>query len=108
MEGALCQPAPGARKASQTCDPCHSAGKGARHGADMSMISAPRKGPVVNERAKSPEQVRRAQRLAAALRENLKRRKAQSKGRGARSEPAGLPHDSAGIDADNQPPERRR
>ena len=59
-------------------------------------------------RAKSDEQARRAERLAAALRQNLKRRKAQSKGRAAAAERAGAPHDSAGIDADNEKPERRR
>ena len=36
----------------------------------------------------------RAERLRAALRENLKRRKAQAKGR---TQAAGSPHDSAGI-----------
>jgi hypothetical protein len=36
----------------------------------------------------------RAERLRAALRENLKRRKAQAKGRADAGEPA---HDSAGI-----------
>jgi hypothetical protein len=61
----------------------------------------------VNERPKS-EQARRGERLAAALRENLKRRKAQAKGRSAASERAGAPHDSAGIDADNDEPDRRR
>ena len=48
-------------------------------------------------------------RLAAALRENLKRRKAQSKGRAQGGNapekpgsPAAEPHDSAGIDADKR------
>jgi hypothetical protein len=36
----------------------------------------------------------RAERLRAALRENLKRRKAQTRGR---TEPGAAPHDSAGI-----------
>jgi hypothetical protein len=36
----------------------------------------------------------RAERLRAALRENLKRRKAQARGR---TKPGGPPHDSAGI-----------
>jgi hypothetical protein len=41
-------------------------------------------------------------RLAAALRENLRRRKAQAKGRStvSRVERAEKPHDSAGIDED--------
>jgi len=55
---------------------------------------------AVNERQKSPEQARRAARLAAALRENLKRRKTQSKGRAAAVERGAPPHDSAGIAAD--------
>ena len=50
-------------------------------------------------------QTRRAaheRRLQAALRENLKRRKAQAKGRAAADPPEGdaKPHDSAGISAD--------
>jgi hypothetical protein len=46
------------------------------------------------ERKKS-EKERRAERLQAALRENLKRRKAQARGRAEKSEAE--PHDSAGI-----------
>ena len=45
------------------------------------------------EREKS-EKERRNERLQAALRENLKRRKAQARGRVEKSE---QPHDSAGI-----------
>ena len=45
----------------------------------------------------------REERLQAALRENLKRRKAQSRGRAAQgAEPAREAHDSAGIDVDKQ------
>jgi hypothetical protein len=40
---------------------------------------------------------RRAERLKAALRDNLKRRKAQVKGRAAAEAAAPKPHDSAGI-----------
>ena len=43
---------------------------------------------------KPSEKVLREQRLEAALRENLKRRKAQARGRAEKSE---KPHDSAGI-----------
>jgi len=46
------------------------------------------------ERPKLSEQEARARRLEAALRENLKRRKAQARGR---SEKPAEPHDSAGI-----------
>ena len=49
--------------------------------------------------AKAPPQAVRDARLGAALRENLKRRKAQARGRAA-TEPevnTGKPHDSAGI-----------
>ena len=49
------------------------------------------------ERPKSEKELREA-RLEAALRENLKRRKAQARGR---AEQRGMePHDSAGIAAD--------
>jgi hypothetical protein len=41
----------------------------------------------------------REARLQAALRENLKRRKVQARGRAAQGSE---PHDSAGIDADKQ------
>jgi hypothetical protein len=55
-------------------------------------------------RAKSPEQAVQQRRLSAALRENLKRRKAQAKGRTAAPavDPAGEPHDSAGIAEDKR------
>jgi hypothetical protein len=39
----------------------------------------------------------RADRLRAALRENLKRRKLQARGRSQAEKPAGPPHDSAGF-----------
>jgi hypothetical protein len=53
----------------------------------------------MGERSKSEEQKKRQQRLRAALRENLKRRKAQAKARIAAHPPerADKPHDSAGI-----------
>jgi hypothetical protein len=53
---------------------------------------------------KRVEKARRQRRLGAALRENLKRRKAQAKGRAAADggEAAAKPHDSAGIGADKQ------
>jgi len=53
---------------------------------------------------KRAERARRQRRLGAALRENLKRRKAQAKGRaaGGGGEAAAKPHDSAGIGADKQ------
>jgi hypothetical protein len=57
----------------------------------------------MNDRPKTGEQAaQRRRRLSAALRENLKRRKAQAKGR-AVTEPeihTGKPHDSAGIVTD--------
>jgi hypothetical protein len=56
----------------------------------------------VNDRPKTTEKAVQQRRLSAALRENLKRRKAQAKGRAA--PPAvnrpGEPHDSAGIAED--------
>jgi hypothetical protein len=50
------------------------------------------------------DKARRQRRLGAALRENLKRRKAQAKGRAAAKggEAAAKSHDSAGIGADKQ------
>ena len=51
---------------------------------------------------KPSEKALREQRLQAALRENLKRRKAQARGRAEKREEAGEPHDSAGIGADKQ------
>jgi hypothetical protein len=67
----------------------------------------------VTETPKDPQKVRRAQRLSAALRDNLKRRKAQAKQRnlersaasGAKHAPAGPStetHDSAGFGEDKR------
>ncbi len=58
----------------------------------------------MNERPKAVQKARRERRLGVVLRENLKRRKAQAKGRsaadsGQRADP---PHDSAGIAEDKQ------
>ncbi|HEY7664248.1 MAG TPA: hypothetical protein VH934_14115 [Xanthobacteraceae bacterium] len=66
-----------------------------------------------NDRPKRAEAARRQGRLGAALRENLKRRKAQAKGRAAAgaehlgsrdgaAEADRKPHDSAGIAADKK------
>jgi hypothetical protein len=46
---------------------------------------------------KPTERERREQRLQAALRENLKRRKAQARGRAEGAKEAAEPHDSAGF-----------
>jgi hypothetical protein len=55
------------------------------------------------ERPKAAQAARRRNRLGAALRENLKRRKAQAKGRAAAGAPGeDSPHDSAGIGSDKQ------
>ena len=53
---------------------------------------------LMNERPKVTEKERREQRLQAALRENLKRRKRQARGRTETAEP----HDSAGIVPDKE------
>jgi hypothetical protein len=60
-------------------------------------------GPV-NDRPKTTEKTVQQRRLSAALRENLKRRKAQAKGRAAApaGHPAGEPHDSAEIAEDKR------
>lgn len=50
----------------------------------------------MGERPKVTKREQREQRLQAALRENLKRRKAQARGRAGAAETA-EPHDSAGI-----------
>jgi hypothetical protein len=54
----------------------------------------------MNDRPKDPDREKREERLAAALRENLKRRKAQARGRATADSRTGAPHDSAGIAAD--------
>jgi hypothetical protein len=58
----------------------------------------------MNDRPKAAEKAKQQRRLGAALRENLKRRKAQAKGRSAASgaEEAAKPHDSAGIAPDKR------
>jgi hypothetical protein len=56
----------------------------------------------MTDRPKVTEKERREQRLQAALRENLKRRKAQARGRAGNQEDAAEPHDSAGIAADKE------
>ena len=55
----------------------------------------------MTERPKVTAKTRREQRLQAALRENLKRRKAQARTRAETSDSA-EPHDSAGIAADKK------
>ena len=52
----------------------------------------------MSERPKQQKKTAVQRRLAVALRDNLKRRKAQARGR--KDEVRGKPHDSAGIDAD--------
>ena len=58
----------------------------------------------MSDRSKSVGKVERQRRLGVALRENLKRRKAQAKGRVAVESAGrvGKPHDSAGIVADKK------
>ena len=55
----------------------------------------------MSDRPKGTEKERREQRLQAALRENLKRRKLQARGRAEQREGA-EPHDSAGIVPDKE------
>jgi hypothetical protein len=82
-------------------DPCH---KGVR-GATCRTIEA----RAVTDHPKDPQRERRSRRLSAALRDNLKRRKAQLRGRnaerGAEHTPAGPStetHDSAGFARDKR------
>ena len=58
----------------------------------------------MTERPKNAEKARQQRRLGAALRENLKRRKLQAKGRaaGEGAQAPGKAHDSAGIGADKE------
>jgi hypothetical protein len=63
----------------------------------------------IGDGGKAAQKARQERRLAAALRANLKRRKAQAKGRKEGhmaiqtvGEQAGEPHDSAGIAADKR------
>ena len=58
----------------------------------------------MNDRPKAERKAKRERRLGVALRENLKRRKAQAKGRSAADGEAraGTPHDSAGIAEDKK------
>ena len=55
----------------------------------------------MKDRPKASERELRAQRLQAALRENLRRRKQQARGR-AKPEETAEPHDSAGIVPDKE------
>ena len=54
----------------------------------------------MTDRPKPSQKALREQRLQAALRENLKRRKAQARSRSKQEERPGEPHDSAGIVAE--------
>jgi hypothetical protein len=63
----------------------------------------------IGESGKAAQKARQERRLAAALRENLKRRKAQAKGRVAAEtavpgdpHPSAAPHDSAGFADDKR------
>ena len=63
----------------------------------------------IGESGKAAQKARQERRLAAALRQNLKRRKLQAKARGAAEtavpnapQPAAAPHDSAGFADDKR------
>jgi len=56
----------------------------------------------MNDPPKVTEKERREQRLQAALRENLKRRKQQARGRAENRGEVAEPHDSAGIAAEKE------
>ena len=55
---------------------------------------------AVNDQPKNANRQRQEERLRAALRENLKRRKAQARSRALREEGERKSHDSAGITGD--------
>jgi hypothetical protein len=72
--------------------------QGAETGAILA-IRLPQAQPVgMSERPKQEKKAAAQRRLAVALRDNLKRRKAQARGR--KQEARAKPHDSAGIDAE--------
>jgi hypothetical protein len=54
----------------------------------------------MSEQPKERKKAAAQQRLASALRDNLKRRKAQTRGRKEEAKDEARPHDSAGIDAE--------
>jgi hypothetical protein len=56
----------------------------------------------MTDQPKASQKTLREQRLQAALRENLKRRKAQARGRAETREGEAEPHESAGIAADKE------
>ena len=57
----------------------------------------------MNERPKAVQKARRERRLGVALRENLKRRKRQARGRAeSQQDKPAEPHDSAGIAAEKE------
>jgi hypothetical protein len=64
----------------------------------------------MRENSKSAQNAVRQRRLSAALRENLKRRKAQARGRqaGTAADQVVEPHDSAGITEDKPSGVRER
>ena len=62
----------------------------------------------MTDRPKVTEKEQREQRLPAALRENLRRRKAQMRGRAANGNETVEPHDSAGIEPEIAPPRPKR
>jgi len=73
---------------------------GAETGAILA-IRLPQAQPVgMSEQVKQQKKQAAQRRLAAALRDNLKRRKAQARGRKEERIPGRRPHDSAGIDAE--------
>jgi hypothetical protein len=81
-------------------DPCHKGVRGATFRQDRLAMT---------DRPKDPQKQNRERRLSAALRDNLKRRKAQAKGRKvaghaeqAQGEPSTETHDSAGFAEDKR------
>jgi hypothetical protein len=98
-------------------DHCHKAGNGASTPHTLKPLralpsDAPRpysrfmsESSKIGESQKAAQKARQERRLAVALRENLKRRKAQAKGRVAVQsigESPAAPHDSAGIADDKR------
>ena len=81
------------------------AGGGRSYGIECEISLGVRKAATtsVSQPTKCSQKASRRRRLGTALRENLKRRRAQAKGRsGVQREGEGRPHDSAGIGANKR------
>jgi hypothetical protein len=68
----------------------------------LARLARPSYNCAMNEEPKNANRQRQEERLRAALRENLKRRRAQARSRALGQEGEREPHDSAGIPPDKK------